>query len=136
MTAPRQFPLINTVDKLNMETLFLSERKIVVGVDFGTTFSAIAWGNTHDVRPILQHDQSYSSSLLTHYKYQGFENVIQKWPGMSSPLDKSSEKVPTQILYSNEVPEGFKWGYQIRDDVPRHQWFKLYVTAHFPVQCD
>ena len=35
---------------LNMNSLSLQDKKIVVGVDFGTTFSGIAWANTVDVR--------------------------------------------------------------------------------------
>ncbi|KAH8807944.1 hypothetical protein F5884DRAFT_857504 [Xylogone sp. PMI_703] len=85
------------------------ERKIVVGIDFGTTFSGVAWGSTHD------------SNI----------NIIQQWPGLSSPLDKSSEKVPTQILYDKEAPGSFKWGYQIKDDLPCHQWFKLDLESSY-----
>ncbi|KAF4628841.1 hypothetical protein G7Y89_g9311 [Cudoniella acicularis] len=92
-----------------MKNLTLRERKIVVGIDFGTTFSGVAYGNTHD----------------------GHLNIVQQWPGMSSPLDRSSEKVPTQILYDSEALGGFKWGYQIRDDVPRHQWFKLDLESTY-----
>ncbi|PMD42775.1 actin-like ATPase domain-containing protein [Hyaloscypha variabilis F] len=84
-------------------------KKIVVGIDFGTTFSGIAWGNTLDAHI----------------------NIIQQWPGLSSPLDKSSEKVPTQILYDGEAPGDFKWGYQIKDDLPRHQWFKLDLESSY-----
>lgn len=50
-----------------MKNLSLDERKIVVGVDFGTTFSGVAWGDIHDVRPILQHEQT--SPLLTYCDY-------------------------------------------------------------------
>ncbi|OCL09088.1 hypothetical protein AOQ84DRAFT_339451 [Glonium stellatum] len=83
-----------------MTSLALHERKIVVGVDFGTTFSGVAWAKTHD------------------------------WPRMGSLLGKSSEKVPTRVWYDSEAPGGAKWGYQIRDDLPRHQWFKFTALSN------
>jgi hypothetical protein len=58
---------------------------------------------------------------------QAHINLIQQWPGLSSPQDKSSEKVQTQILYDGEAPGDFKWGYQVENATSCHQWFKLYV---------
>ncbi|KAH6671163.1 hypothetical protein B0J14DRAFT_595465 [Halenospora varia] len=97
------------LEEMDMRIKRTQERKIVVGIDFGTTFSGVAWGNTHDAHV----------------------NIIQQWPGLSSPLDKSSEKIPTQILYDGEAPGDFKWGSQIEDDVPRHQWFKLDLESSY-----
>jgi hypothetical protein len=65
--------------------------------------------------------------LLTYA--QAYINLIQQWPGLSSPQDKSSEKVQTLILYDGEAPGNFKWGYQVENGTSCHQWFKLYVMT-------
>ncbi|KAJ5999493.1 hypothetical protein N7451_007303 [Penicillium sp. IBT 35674x] len=63
--------------------------KLVIGLDFGTTFSGIAWalegGSGDDVE------------------------VIQEWPGKGN---STSQKAPTLISYHNN---GFQWGYQVDD---------------------
>lgn len=55
---------------------------------------------------------------------------------MSSPQDKSSDKVPTEIVYDVNAPDGLRWGYQIQENTPRHQWFKLYVTPCLTIDDD
>ena len=40
------------VDMSDLGNLSLSERKIIVGVDFGTTYSGLAWAETRRVRII------------------------------------------------------------------------------------
>ncbi|OJJ46617.1 hypothetical protein ASPZODRAFT_96949 [Penicilliopsis zonata CBS 506.65] len=84
-----------------------SERTIVIAVDFGTTFSGIAWAQTADPES---------------------HRVINQWPDVSSSSlgGKSSEKVPSEIAYryTNSGPESL-WGFQIPDCMPRHQWIKL-----------
>ncbi|KAF4550166.1 Hypothetical protein D9617_18g033570 [Elsinoe fawcettii] len=65
--------------------------KIIIGLDFGTTFSGVAFqyaGNSDAAEKII---------------------VIKSWPGRNS---HTSEKVPTQILYKDEAA-GSKWGYEI-----------------------
>ncbi|KAI5922982.1 hypothetical protein F4810DRAFT_232691 [Camillea tinctor] len=65
------------------------DRRLVVGIDFGTTYSGIAWGETgrSDRTPV----------------------VIRDWPqGFSSP------KVPTTLRYLNY--KKIEWGSQIPDD--------------------
>jgi hypothetical protein len=41
------------MNRLEMKLGKTQERKIVVGIDFGTTFSGVAWGNTLDVGTCL-----------------------------------------------------------------------------------
>ena len=41
------------MNRLEMKLEKTQKRKIVVGIDFGTTFSGIAWGNTLDVGKCL-----------------------------------------------------------------------------------
>lgn len=80
-----------------------SDRKILIAVDFGTTFSGVAWAQTR--RPDVQ-------------------TIIIQWPDSSSGglEGVSSDKVPTELRYEND---SCKWGFQVDDFGPRHQWFKL-----------
>ncbi|PWY73729.1 hypothetical protein BO70DRAFT_398947 [Aspergillus heteromorphus CBS 117.55] len=70
-------------------------RTIVVAVDFGTTFSGIAWAQTSN-------------------------STTESYDGMTS------EKVPSEVSYEY-TKSGPKclWGFQILDNMPRHQWIKL-----------
>lgn len=78
------------------------QSKILVAVDFGTTFSGVAWSQT--IRPEIQ-------------------DVIVQWPNKSNSLDGiTQDKVPTEVAYNGNV---CKWGFQIRDSEGRYQWFKL-----------
>lgn len=47
-----------------------------------------------------------------------------QWPDATSGglEGVSNEKVPTELQYDGH---NYKWGYQIREDEQRHQWFKL-----------
>ncbi|KAI1618641.1 hypothetical protein EDD36DRAFT_37652 [Exophiala viscosa] len=78
------------------------DRYILVAVDYGTTFSGIAWVQT--ARPEVQ-------------------TAIVQWPNDEGSLEgKTSEKVPTELYYDGQE---WKWGFEIPDNQPRHQWFKL-----------
>lgn len=79
-----------------------SASKLLVAVDFGTTFSGVAWSQT--IRPENQ-------------------NVVIQWPDRFGSLDGvTQDKVPTEIAYNGNV---CKWGFQIKDGEGRHQWFKM-----------
>ncbi|KAJ5931069.1 hypothetical protein N7466_006562 [Penicillium verhagenii] len=72
--------------------------KLVIGMDFGTTFSGIAWA------------------------LEGLETqptVIQEWPGKGN---STSQKTPTVISYQDgEV----RWGYQVNEYKPAVRGVKL-----------
>lgn len=73
-----------------------------VGIDFGTTYSGVAWAHTATPDEI---------------------NVIQKWP---SGGNKTTDKVPTEIKYSPDYPEpGYKWGCEVSMEVEKLVWIKL-----------
>ena len=82
-----------------------ADRKILVAVDFGTTYSAIAWTQTR--RPDVQ-------------------EVITLWPTPFSQGNAgySSDKVPTELRYE-DGNGAMKWGFQILESQRRHQLFKL-----------
>ena len=53
-----------------------------------------------------------------------------QWPDVNGSLEgKTQEKVPTELLYKDGM---VKWGYQIREDECRHQWFKLALDGDQP----
>ncbi|MCJ1476627.1 hypothetical protein MMC13_005295 [Lambiella insularis] len=77
--------------------------KIMVAIDFGTTFSGCAW--SHTSTPHLR-------------------NVIIQWPNaISDGLEGVTRpKVAIEIQYTES---DIVWGYKIPDSAPRHSWFKL-----------
>ncbi|MDI1491919.1 MAG: hypothetical protein OHK93_003130 [Ramalina farinacea] len=80
-----------------------TSRQIVIAVDFGTTYSGLAWAQT--LKPEIQ------------------VPVIQ-WPDATSGgLEGiTNDKVPTEIRYDGQ---DYTWGFQIPEHDQRHQWFKL-----------
>ncbi|KAF2011913.1 actin-like ATPase domain-containing protein [Aaosphaeria arxii CBS 175.79] len=77
----------------------MSSRRIIVSIDFGTTFSGLAWAETNRA------DHQY---------------VIDKWPSNTSST--TSPKVPTEL---RKVNEGFQWGFEIPRKAKRNKYFKL-----------
>jgi len=91
-------------------------KNIIVGVDFGTTFSGLAWAETpHRARPT---DPERISTLTA-------------WPtgdGLGLGRGITSAKVPTRLRYEGSQTQ---WGFNIPLDAPQHEileWFKLYVS--------
>ncbi|KAJ5640148.1 uncharacterized protein N7484_008010 [Penicillium longicatenatum] len=82
--------------------------KLFIGLDFGTTFSGVAWA-------------------LEGRKGDDVE-VIQEWPGKGN---STSQKVPTLISYHND---GFQWGYQIDDMKTAIRGVKLLLHDGQPVR--
>lgn len=90
---------------MDFNKLSINERKIIVGIDFGTTYSGIAWAETQ--RP----DRRVA---------------ITVWPISKTNLEgESSDKVPTKLRYNNGEPQ---WGFSIPMNTPPEdiiEWFKL-----------
>ncbi|KAL8650204.1 MAG: hypothetical protein Q9210_003962 [Variospora velana] len=82
--------------------------KIIVAVDFGTTFSALCWAHT---------------------RYPDDQSIIEQWPDNECLEAFSNAKVPTELQYTED---GCNWGFQIPHDVQRHQWFKLGLDPKRP----
>uniref|UniRef100_A0A8H7TU91 Uncharacterized protein n=1 Tax=Bionectria ochroleuca TaxID=29856 RepID=A0A8H7TU91_BIOOC len=77
----------------------MKDRRIIVSIDFGTTYSGVAWAETS--RPDIQH-------------------VVSSWPSANS--FKSSAKVPTEL---RKVSSGWQWGFEIPESAKRIRFFKL-----------
>ncbi|OCL12175.1 actin-like ATPase domain-containing protein [Glonium stellatum] len=88
-----------------------AESHLLIGIDFGTTFSGVAWAWSE--RP----DEIF---------------VITNW---KSNLSKNSDtsKVPTTILYKNGL---CTWGYDISLEEEPIQWFKLLLVDEADLQDD
>ncbi|GAB0136228.1 hypothetical protein EsDP_00004539 [Epichloe bromicola] len=78
-------------------------RRIIVSIDFGTTYSGVSWAET--TRPDVQH-------------------VVSIWPAADSA--KSSLKVPTEL---RKLAKGWQWGFEIPENAKRHRFFKLFVLT-------
>lgn len=95
------------------EKLIITDRKIIVAIDFGTTYSGVAWAET----------QRYDR-----------RTAITNWPVSQTIREgKASEKVPTRLRYhgQNEI----EWGFQVPLQAPRGEvveWFKLQVRSPNP----
>lgn len=86
--------------------LLMSEQRIIVGIDFGTTYSGVAWAETQ--RP----DRRVA---------------VNSWPISTSAREgESSDKVPTKLRYTK--CGDVQWGFAIPDTAPQDEvieWFKL-----------
>ncbi|KAJ9500627.1 hypothetical protein H2202_003843 [Exophiala xenobiotica] len=82
---------------------------IVVGLDFGTTYTGSAYGSSR---------QTWNEIA-----------VVNKWTG--GPND-NSEKTPTRIAYAeeNNIPED-KWGDAVKPGLTACQWTKLLLDGKF-----
>ncbi|KAL4807449.1 hypothetical protein BDV18DRAFT_167977 [Aspergillus unguis] len=75
---------------------------MVIGIDFGTTYSGVAWATVAD----------FASEQI---------NLITSWPGTG----REEGKAPTELFYEdNQV----FWGYDIPDDADPVRWFKLLLV--------
>ncbi|KAI0521987.1 hypothetical protein F5B22DRAFT_512862 [Xylaria bambusicola] len=75
---------------------------LVIGIDFGTTFSGVAWATAADFKS----DQV---------------NIITSWPGTG----REEGKAPSEIFY--EYGE-MSWGYLVPSDGDPVRWFKLLLV--------
>ncbi|KAI1362877.1 hypothetical protein F5Y08DRAFT_329774 [Xylaria arbuscula] len=75
---------------------------LVIGIDFGTTFSGVAWATAAD----------FKSEQV---------NIITSWPGTG----REEGKAPSEIFY--EYGE-MSWGYLVPSDGDPVRWFKLLLV--------
>ncbi|KAF2858139.1 putative hsp70 family protein [Piedraia hortae CBS 480.64] len=80
--------------------------RLIVGVDFGTTYSGVAAvysANPDDV------------------------DIIKTWPGGNGI---TSDKVPTEIAYGEGTETEVRWGFQFRPEEPRLRCVKLFLDRN------
>ncbi|CAK7206639.1 hypothetical protein SEUCBS139899_009441 [Sporothrix eucalyptigena] len=73
---------------------------LVIGIDFGTTYSGVAWATRID----------FENNQI---------NFITSWPGNG----REEGKVPTELWYDDD--DGPVWGYEVPADGDPFRWFKL-----------
>ncbi|KAK7526421.1 hsp70-like protein [Phyllosticta citriasiana] len=80
-----------------------TEPKLIVGLDFGTTFSGMCW-------------------VMSNGKVNDIE-VIKNWPGRA----ETSSKVPSRMAYASENPilRDNKFGFLVKPSHKQVAWFKL-----------
>jgi molecular chaperone DnaK (HSP70) len=93
-------------------------RKIIVGIDFGTTFSGVAYLDIDDDFHTLNGAQK--ADRIT---------IIMQWPSTNSSF---AEKIPTRLSYAQRPPV---WGGDVKEDSQEHQdmmveHFKLGLDRH------
>ncbi|KAG8669583.1 hypothetical protein FPOAC2_08917 [Fusarium poae] len=90
---------------MDFDKLKITDRKIIVGIDFGTTYSGVAWA------------ESRNPTRRT---------CITQWPVSTSNREgESSDKVPSKLRYNGDKIE---WGFSIPITAPQDEvieWFKL-----------
>ncbi|KAI0857722.1 hypothetical protein F4860DRAFT_339391 [Xylaria cubensis] len=80
----------------------LDNNILVIGIDFGTTYSGVAW------------------ATLPEFEAHQI-NLVSQWPGTNQEVGKA----PTELFYEDET---FTWGYEIPDDADPVRWFKLLLV--------
>lgn len=87
-----------------------AKRMLVIGIDFGTTFSGVSW------------------LFCTPGNPPGQPQIIRRWP---SQFAKNNEqgKVPSTVSYDEDTG-GMTWGYNIPSDVEPLQWLKLLLLEY------
>ncbi|KAI9821960.1 MAG: hypothetical protein M1827_002542 [Pycnora praestabilis] len=75
--------------------------RIVVGVDFGTTYSALAWADTSNPNNV---------------------EIIKNWPTSGQLV---GSQTPSEIAYPDGDTSNYSWGYDISPRARKVKWFKL-----------
>ncbi|KAK3616099.1 hypothetical protein LTR22_027179 [Elasticomyces elasticus] len=135
---------------------------LVVGIDFGTTYSGFVLRNTSDVAP-TDKVHSVAAAYSENTDSPDELNIIKSWPGNNSG---TNDKVPTEIAYrgfytaastsrtpaaplhgkrkfdtfsemtekTESSPGTMRWGYQIKPDEDRLRCLKLFLdrSQHIP----
>ncbi|KAH8689553.1 hypothetical protein BGW36DRAFT_391084 [Talaromyces proteolyticus] len=85
--------------------------KIIVGVDYGTTFTGASFVSS----------KGNGLSDIT---------VIETWPGISRDSNTVT-KVPSRISYPDGLPN--QWGYQVQPGANAYSWTKLLLDQSAPL---
>ncbi|POS71894.1 hypothetical protein DHEL01_v209713 [Diaporthe helianthi] len=87
-------------------------KSLIVGFDFGTTFSGVAW--------------TVFNSNIRHLRDADMRTV-RAWPSSHGP-DQDESKVPSRLYY-NSQGEVTRWGYEAAEvDAIIMEWFKLAIV--------
>ncbi|KAI9730180.1 MAG: hypothetical protein M1818_008274 [Claussenomyces sp. TS43310] len=106
-------PYVSRNNAVEVEGAGRSKSQLIVGIDFGTTFSGVAF------------------AFLSNNATEAKEDIITEWPGAGS---YTKQKIPT-VLYYDQYQKVVGWGPDIADalaptgypkpGVQKVEWFKL-----------
>ncbi|KAI9833962.1 MAG: hypothetical protein M1826_005867 [Phylliscum demangeonii] len=109
---PVPYPSTNNPNAVEVEGTNRSKAQLIVGIDFGTTFSGVAF--------------AFASN-----NNEAKEDIITEWPGAGN---QTKQKIPT-VLYYDQYQKVVGWGPDIADalaptgypkpGVQKVEWFKL-----------
>ncbi|KAI0139600.1 actin-like ATPase domain-containing protein [Hypoxylon sp. NC0597] len=98
-SSEKPWSLKALVSRIKKKTNSDCDDFMVVGIDFGTTYSGVAWATIAD----FEKDQI---------------NLVTSWPGSG----REEGKAPTELFYEHDQ---VMWGYGIPADAEPIRWFKL-----------
>jgi molecular chaperone DnaK (HSP70) len=107
----------------------VKRHKIIVGVDYGTTFSGmLPQRPLPTVFPMLTQSALGVSYVTTDKSDIDDINIISKWPGEAH----TSWKTPTRIAYKKENPQlqSDKWGFEVNPKLTSYSWTKLLLDKN------
>jgi hypothetical protein len=107
----------------------VSRHKIIVGVDYGTTFSGIFLRTLLRAGSVVLNQVTPGVSYVTTDKSDIDDiNIITQWPGSSV----TSWKTPTRIAYQreNHQLEDDKWGFEVNPKLNSYSWTKLLLDKN------
>ena len=84
------------LSSLQVEEDSTADRKLLIAVDFGTTFSGVAWAQTRRVSHFL-YKMCFGVCGLSQLQQPDVQSVIIQWPDATTGglEGVSSDKVPT-----------------------------------------
>ncbi|GFG22579.1 heat shock 70 kDa protein 12A [Aspergillus udagawae] len=108
-------PVEGLLKELDSLALIPSHR-IIVGVDYGTTFTGASYVSTkngNDLNDIV---------------------IISSWPGPARDVD-TVVKAPSRIAYTADNPsvQTRRWGYQVQPGMTAYSWTKLLLDQDIPL---
>jgi molecular chaperone DnaK (HSP70) len=97
----------------NLSPAFESKSDLVVAIDFGTTFSGVAYAHASNAVDVI-------ASISDMKKVAEKVTVVRTWPNQAGTF---TDKTPTVLAYNSSPPH---WGMSVQpNDKPRAAYFKL-----------
>ncbi|KAK1834505.1 hypothetical protein QBC39DRAFT_397070 [Podospora conica] len=107
LVAPATTPASKSHDSVALTTVPVPEERVVIAIDYGTTFTGVAY-------LVVKHKDQDLDDLANDIR------VIQSWK------KHSTEKVPSDYSYSPSLTHSCEqWGYDIDDNSRVLRWTKL-----------
>ncbi|KAI7976787.1 hypothetical protein EIK77_010018 [Talaromyces pinophilus] len=105
---------------LTQMSLDVNSHKIIVGIDYGTTYT----GTLSEINAYVSTEKNDIDDIV----------VVNTWPGPARASDHVL-KAPSRIAYPNENTgiESPQWGYQVQPGMTAYSWTKLLLEKRMPL---